>query len=259
LDPSSGAGVTADLKVFAAHGLYGVAAITALTVQSTQGVRRTEPVEPTVLEETLNCLAEDFKIAGVKIGMLATGENVAVVSRFLRDSGISREKIVLDPVIRSSSGRELLDQAGLERLAAEILPLVGWVTPNVDELGALLRSESSGSREVVASATRLQESFPHLNVVATGGDADPPNDFLLSAGGSGHWIEGTRIETRATHGTGCTFSSALLAALLNGSNALESVNAAKHYVEEAMLAAYEVGKGYGPLHHLYMLDRNDKP
>src|SRR5271170_2900562 len=108
-DPSSGAGITADLKVFAAHRLYGLAAITALTIQSTQGVRRSHAVSPGFLAETLNCLAEDVEISGVKIGMLATADIVDAVAGFIAEVGIARERIVLDPIIRSSSGRTLLD------------------------------------------------------------------------------------------------------------------------------------------------------
>jgi hypothetical protein len=120
-DPSSGAGITADLQVFADHSVTGVSAVTALTVQSTKGVRRIEPVRGMLLRETLDCLGEDGPIAGVKIGMLATAEVVGVVAEFLRGAGISRERVVLDPVIRASSGAELLSAEGVERLVAELL------------------------------------------------------------------------------------------------------------------------------------------
>ncbi len=253
-DPSSGAGVTADLKVFAAHRLYGVSAVTALTVQSTQGVRRTAPVPPDVLEDTLTCLAEDVEIAGVKIGMLATAGNVSVVSLFLESSGIPRERVVLDPIIRSSSGKDLLDGEGLRLLREELLHRVGWVTPNREELAALVASPVSGSAEVPKGAARLQASYPGLNVVVTGGDANPPDDFLKTADGKEQWLSGERIETTATHGTGCTFSSALLAALMDGKREAAGVKAAKDYVTEAMRAAYRIGRGAGPLHHLYQLD-----
>lgn len=252
-DPSSGAGVTADLKVFAAHRLYGVAAITALTVQSTVGVRRTEPVAPQLLAEMLDCLAEDLQIAGVKIGMLATAGNVQAVSRFLAAAGIARERIVLDPVIRSSSGRELLDRDGLDRLREELLGHVGWITPNVAELAALTGQPVPDSEEVPQAAAELQ-SGTSLNVVVTGGDSKPPNDFLRTAGGAEDWLTGEWIETTATHGTGCTFSSALLAALIEGKIGAAAVRAAKDYVQTAMREAYKVGTGRGPLHHLYQFD-----
>lgn len=284
-DPSSGAGIAADLKVFAAHRMYGVSAITALTVQSTQGVRRTEPVSPEILEETLQCLAEDVEIEGVKIGMLGTADNVTVVTRFLDNNGLPPERVVLDPVIRSSSGKELLDRNGLDLLRAELLPRVGWVTPNVQELAVLLGRLVSGTSEIPRGAADLQSQnaalrsgqnspaapdsglgrapAPHfglkephsgLNIVVTCGESDPPNDFLRSVAGEEFWFPGERIETSATHGTGCTFSSALLSALVAGENAADAVKAAKNYVTLAMRKAYRIGKGNGPLHHLFDLE-----
>lgn len=250
-DPSSGAGITADLKVFAAHHFYGVSAITALTVQSTLGVYRTEPVRPEILDETLACLAEDVRIEGVKIGMLATAGNVAAVRRFLAGSGLPRERVVLDPVLRSSSGRELLDWQGLDALRGELLAQVGWVTPNIGELALLISQPGLSVATVPEAAAELQAEHTGLNVTVTGGDSNPPNDFLRTVDGTEHWFPGEWIKTTATHGTGCTFSSALLAALVEGRTEVEAVRAAKTYVEKAMRAAYQVGKGKGPLHHLF--------
>src|SRR5277367_551787 len=138
-DPSSGAGVTADLMVFAAHGLFGVSCVTGLTVQSTVGVRAVVPVSVGVVHETLDCLQSDLPLAGIKIGMLATAANVAMVADFLemlRDEK-RRVPVVLDPVVRSSSGKELLDKEGVAVLRERLLPVVDWVTPNLEELGVL--------------------------------------------------------------------------------------------------------------------------
>lgn len=254
-DPSSGAGITADLKVFAAHRLFGIAAITALTVQSTQGVRRVEPVSPEILRQTLECLADDLVPAGIKIGMLGTEDAVRVVGDFLANSGISQARVVLDPVLRSSSGRELLSETGVQRLKRDLLPRVGWLTPNVAEL-AIMADTPVPSREAVPeAATRLAARYPGLNLVVTGGHLDPPDDFFRAAAdGSEHWLPGHRIHTRATHGTGCAFSSALLAHLLTGDAPEKAVAGAKAYIAEAMLSAQPIGKGRGPLHHLYRLD-----
>jgi hydroxymethylpyrimidine/phosphomethylpyrimidine kinase len=253
-DPSSGAGVSADLKVFAAHGIYGLAAITALTVQSTQGVRRVEAVSPEVLAETLDCLADDVKISGIKIGMLATGEEVETVAGFLAQSGIPPEKVVLDPVLRSSSGLELLSNEGLSLMKNRLLPLVGWLTPNINELAVLAERPVSGREAVPEAATCLAGQHPGLNIVATGGHLDSPDDFLRTADGKEQWFPGRRIKTTSTHGTGCAFSSALLANLIYGTAPVAAVSAAKTYIMEAMRAARPVGKGNGPLHHLYRLD-----
>ena len=255
-DPSSGAGITADLKVLAAHGVYGVAAITALTVQSTQGVRRVEPVWDRVLRDTLECLAEDVvggyaQFAGVKIGMLGSAANVRALVGFLRKAKIPRERVVLDPVLRSSSGADLLDPVGVGVLRDDLLELAGWVTPNVDELGALV-GEPAGKTvpnrdRVPELARRLTATAPGLNVVVTGGHLDPPDDFLLTAEGNVTWFLGTRIETTSTHGTGCVFSSALLCRLLAGDGPVEAVRGAKDFVRRALETAVPVGKGRGPV------------
>ena len=253
-DPSSGAGVTADLKVFAAHGIYGLAAITALTVQSTQGVRRVEPISPEILRQTLDCLAEDVEISGIKIGMLGNDGLVNAVSCFLAESGIPSGRIVLDPIISSTSGRKLLSEEGLNRLRSALLPIVGWVTPNRDELAILAETPVPGREAVPEAAARLAAKYPALNVVVTGGHLDAPDDFLRTADGITRWFPGQRIQTTATHGTGCAFSSALLARLLAGDPPNEAVAGAKAYVTEAMKAAKPIGRGRGPLHHLYRLD-----
>jgi hydroxymethylpyrimidine/phosphomethylpyrimidine kinase len=254
-DPSSGAGITADLKVFAAHRLYGLSAITALTVQSTQGVRRVEPVDPKLLAETLACLADDGPIAGVKVGMLGSAGVVRTVADFLADLNLDRDLVVVDPVIRSSSGRALLDPEGTRLLREELLPLAGWTTPNADELAVLTGREVATHEQSATAARQLVREIPGLNVVATGGHLEPPNDLLVTADGVEESFAGERIETKATHGTGCAFSSALLAALVTGAGPIQAVSSAKAYVAEAMKAAYPVGKGHGPLHHLFQFDR----
>jgi hydroxymethylpyrimidine/phosphomethylpyrimidine kinase len=257
-DPSAGAGIGADLKVFAAHRLYGVAAITAMTVQSTQRVKRVEAVDPVLLRDSLQCLLEDIPVVGVKIGMLATRRNVEVVAEELRRWKIPRARVVLDPVLRSSSGRGLLDAGGLEAIQGQLLQEVGWVTPNTEELGILGHCETCGLTAVSEGARRLAEAVAklgnaELNVVVTGGHLQRPDDFLRTSGGVDHWFAGERIATRATHGTGCTFSSALLCRLVAGDAAEVAVCGAKAYVRAAMEAAYPMGKGQGPLHHLYQL------
>ena len=249
-DPSSGAGITADLKVFAAHEVYGVAAITALTVQSTQGVRRVEPVGDRVLRDTLECLAEDVgagyaQFAGMKIGMLGSAANVRALVSFLRAAGIPRERVVLDPVLRSSSGAELLEPVGVGVLRDDLLELVGWVTPNVDELGILTREPVARREQVQELAARL--AAPGLNVVVTGGHLDPPDDFLRTATGRVTWFPGARVETTSTHGTGCVFSSALLCRLIAGDGAEDAVRVAKEFVRRALESATPVGRGKGPV------------
>lgn len=252
-DPSSGAGITADLKVFAAHHAFGLAAITALTVQSTRGVLSVDPLSADSVRQTLDCLAEDLPISGVKIGMLANAPVVGVVTDFLENSGIPATKIVLDPVLKSSSGHPLLSLDGVNLLKQKLLPRVGWVTPNIDELEVLADVQIRDRDHIPEAAASLAAHFPGLNIVVTGGHLDPPDDFLRTSEGVAHWFSGERIQTRFTHGTGCAFSSALLARLVAGDSAPQAVAAAKSYVAGAMLAAVPIGSGRGPLNHLYKL------
>jgi hydroxymethylpyrimidine/phosphomethylpyrimidine kinase len=257
-DPSSGAGITADLKVFPAHNIYGMACITALTVQSTLGVRRVEAVAAGTIRETLACLREDVTFSGVKIGMLATAEAVSEVAAFLADAGIDRQRVVLDPVLRSSSGNELLSADGVNRLRSELLMHVGWITPNIDELAVLTGIEVSAKSAIPVAAASLRTMADaagnsDLHVLVTGGHLDRPDDFLLTPDGRHCWLKGERVETQSTHGTGCAFSSALLCQLIAGQKPQEAAAEAKAYVAAALKAAYPVGRGRGPMHHLFRL------
>lgn len=229
-DPSSGAGVTADLQTFWNHGLDGISAITALTVQSTAGVRAVEPLPADLLRRTLECLAEDHPPAGVKIGMLATAELVREVAAFLRRSAVPRERVVLDPVLRSTSGAELLDREGVDALRTDLLPQVGWMTPNLNELAALTGVAIPDRSGIPPLARKLAALASGVNVVVTGGHLDPPDDFLLTADGTEQWFPGRRVEAQGlhgTHGTGCAFSSALLSRLTLGDSPADAVAGAK--------------------------------
>ena len=256
-DPSSGAGMTADLMVFAAHGLFGTSCITSLTVQSTTGVQAAHPVRPETVRATLDCLQADLPVAGIKIGMLATAETVAAVADFLEHllQQPDRIPVVLDPVLRSSSGHELLYDDGIKILKDRLLPLVDWVTPNVEELGILTGKPVRERGDLPEAARLLQSSHERLNILATGGHLEPPDDFLLSSGGGTWWLPGVRIDSASTHGTGCALSSALLCGLVQGRSAYEAAIGAKLYVAEAIRTAPGLGQGRGPLNHLWTLGR----
>lgn len=251
-DPSSGAGVTADLAVFAAHGLYGTAAITALTVQSTIGVAAVEAVDPAWLLHTVEHVSADLPAAGVKIGMLGSDAVVRTVAKFLRLAP-SRVPVVLDPVLRSSSGQQLLDPKALRRLHTELLPIVAWITPNWEELSALTGLRVRKLEEANNAADALGKLHPALHIVVTGGDQDEPVDLLRMPGGAVQSFRGEHVETSSTHGTGCAFSSALLSRLVLGDPPAAAVAGAKAYVAEALRRAPGVGHGRGPLNLLWPL------
>jgi hydroxymethylpyrimidine/phosphomethylpyrimidine kinase len=260
-DPGSGAGVTADLKTFSAHDIYGVACISALTVQSTLGVRAVEPLSASLVRQTLDGLAEDVSLSGIKIGMLGSSAVAGEVASFLTAQAgkPARGRIVLDPVLRSTSGTPLIDPNGIRIVREELLHRVGWITPNTHELAILIGEESIGREQVPPAANRLKEIASlsgnrELNVVVTGGHLGRPDDFLLTAAGDEIWLQGKRIDTNSTHGTGCAFSSALLCQLISGLGSSDAVAAAKAYVTEALRSAYPVGKGKGPMNHLFRLD-----
>lgn len=252
-DPSSGAGVTADIKTIAAHECYGVSCITALTVQSTQGVRRVEVVDAAVVAESLRGLTSDMAVEAVHIGMLGDARIVAVVADFLTETRLPH--VVLDPILKSSSGADLLDAAGTRLLIERLLPLAELVTPNLDEAGALAGMAVTNLGEMRAAAARLH-SLGAANVVVTGGHLEKAIDllsFTTAHGVEAETFKAERLRSNSTHGTGCAFATALACHLAHGRGLPEAVLLAKVYVSAAIANAHPLGKGVGPLHHLYRM------
>lgn len=251
-DPSSGAGVTADLKTAAAHGCFGVGCVTALTIQSTQGVTRVEPVSGEMVTQTLEALAADVEISAVRIGMLGSREVTLAVAAFVETRRFRR--VVLDPILKASSGADLLDSGGVEVLRKRLLPLAEVVTPNLAEASALWGSPVVTITEMAVAAEGIQK-LGARNVLITGGHLDENTDILRTAAGGTHQILGLRVDSKATHGTGCALSTALACNLAKGMSVLEGAEAAKEYVRKAIQAAYPIGKGSGPMNHLFRLDQ----
>jgi hydroxymethylpyrimidine/phosphomethylpyrimidine kinase len=243
-DPSSGAGVTADIKTIAAHGCYGITCITALTVQSTRGVKRVDLVEGRVISDTLDQLMDDLDIAAVKIGMLGSAEAAKSVSAFLKRYPL--RPVVLDPIITSSSGTELISRDGLQVLKERILARACVITPNMDEAAALSGLNVTTAAEMQLAALRLHKMGAR-NVIITGGHIDPPNDFISREDGHTAVLKGHKVSGNSTHGTGCAFSTALACNLAHGHDLMEAAKAAKHYVETALRNAPGIGRGIGPI------------
>ncbi len=252
-DQSSGAGITADIKTIAAHGCYGVAAITALTVQSTAAVRRVEPVAAEVLTETLDELISDVKISAVRIGMLGSGRSVRAVAEFLAQNKL--ENIVLDPILRSSSGVELLDSAGAKLVKESLLALATVVTPNVDEASALTGLAVTNLDQMRAAAHKLHQ-LGSAAVVITGGHLDKAIDLLSFTSKTGvqqEVFKSARLRSNSTHGTGCAFATSIACHLGLGRGLPEAVLLAKAYVAATISNAHPLGHGTGPVHHLYRM------
>jgi hydroxymethylpyrimidine/phosphomethylpyrimidine kinase len=264
-DPSSGAGITADIKTIAAHECYGVSCITALTVQSTQGVRRVEVVNPKIVAETLQELVSDLPIEAVHIGMLGNAQVVEVVADFLAQAhpgqAFPRQSrlphVVLDPVLKSSSGADLLDAAGTGVLLERLVPLAEVITPNLDEAAVLTGLEVTNLDQMHAAAARLHD-LGAANVVITGGHLEKPTDLLSFTTAHARETEifkADRQRSNSTHGTGCAFATALACHLAHSRGLPEAVLLSKVYVLAAMAAAHPLGKGIGPLHHLYRMSQ----
>src|SRR5579864_1912121 len=242
-DPCSGAGITADIKTIAAHNCYALSCITALTVQSTNGVVAVQPVTAKLVRDTLQELARDFDIAAIRIGMLGSGEIVAVVAEFLK--GAKPRNVVLDPVFKSSSGAALLERKAIEELRKLLLPLSTVITPNAEEATAMTGLPVNTVAEMKVAANRLHE-FGARQVVVTGGDASNGHSSkaidLLSIANNGG-VERTeyaseRLRSRSTHGTGCAFASSLAANLALGKQLPDAVVLTKAYVKKAIASAH---------------------
>ena len=258
-DPSSGAGTLADIKTLAAHGCYGIGCVTALTVQSTAGVKRVEPVAAKLVRETLHELAADLPIAAARIGMLGSAEVLEAVAEFLSAGRIPF--VVLDPVLQSSSGADLIDKMGAERMPKLLFPHSTVITPNIDEAARLTGLPVSNVAEMKAAARKLHE-MGAKNVVITGGHLERPVDLLSVNGPEGceqSEFASERLRSTATHGTGCAFSTAVAANLALGKQLSDAVVLAKAFVTKAIARAYPLGRGAGPIHHLFRMEEQPRP
>jgi hydroxymethylpyrimidine kinase/phosphomethylpyrimidine kinase len=248
-DPSCGAGVAADLKTFAAHGCYGIAAITSLTVQNSQKVEAVHNTPSAELREQLEVLVTDCEIAAVKVGMLGNRGNAVVVAEFL--DAHKFPFVVHDPVMKSSTGTELLDAGGVNYIIAELLKRSSVITPNVPEAEILTGMTIKDEADMEAAARKIVEMGARAAIVK-GGHTEKATDVLFS-GNEVHFLSGERVKVENMHGTGCTFASALTAQLAAGRPLYEALTLAKTYVVKAMEKAYPVGKGRVPLDHFYRM------
>jgi len=253
-DSGGGAGIQADLRTFAAHGLHGASAITAVTAQNTVSVVDYVALEPRMVVAQIDAVASDMTVSAVKTGMLANRLIVEAVAEVLARRRLPH--LVVDPVMVAKSGDRLLD-AGAEAEAAyleRLFPLAEIVTPNLAEAEALLRRRVRSVEEMGRAARDLRALGPRAVLVKGGHlDGDPVDVFF--DGERMEELPGPRIATRHTHGTGCTLSAAIAARLALDEDLREAVRGAKAYLTEALRGAYALGRGAGPVDHLHPLTR----
>ena len=249
-DSSGGAGIQADLKTFAALGVYGTSAITAITAQNTKGVDKVQILLPDMIEAQVQAIVSDMFVRATKVGMLGSFENVALVARMIDEGMI--EKVVVDPVMVSTSGDRLMN-LGVDKSYLELLlPRTFILTPNLTEAQTLIRAEISSVDELTEAAFALCSMGPRY-VFVKGGHLDTAESIdILCDGRTAHQLKGRKIATENTHGTGCTLSSAIAASLAKGQDVLTAVKNAKIYVTKSIEGGsyWAIGKGNGPLDHL---------
>ncbi|WP_319408131.1 bifunctional hydroxymethylpyrimidine kinase/phosphomethylpyrimidine kinase [uncultured Desulfosarcina sp.] len=253
-DSSGGAGIQADLKTFQALGVFGMSAVTAVTVQNTQKVYDIQEMRPQIVHDQIVCLFEDIAIHAVKIGMVASIPLVEAIARALNAID-PLPPVILDPVMISKSGYALLQPDARAALVRHLFPLARVVTPNLPEAEALL-GKTIADIDAMKTAAREISALGAKMVVVKGGHlgGGSATDVLFD-GADFRLLENRRIDTVNTHGTGCTFSSAIAAYMARGESFFDAVAQAKTYITGAIENAFALGKGCGPTHHFFDLYR----
>ena len=249
-DPSGGAGIQADLKTITVHGMFGMSAVTALTAQNTTGVFGVLEASPEFVAQQINCIFEDIRPDAVKIGMVSNAEIIRVIAERL--TFYKAENIVADPVMIATSGGKLLQDSAEEALIDELLPLAQLITPNIPEAEVLSGLKIHSATDMLIAAEKIKEKIKGAVLIKGGHFSENANDLLLS-GSEAVWFNNEHIENPNTHGTGCTLSSAVACGLADGYSIKESVRRAKEYITGAIADGLNLGRGSGPLNHMYRL------
>ena len=247
-DSSGGAGIQADIKTMSAHGVYAMTAVTALTAQNTTGVTDIMETTPAFLAAQLDAVFTDIYPDAVKIGMVSSAELIAVIAEKLTEYGAKH--IVVDPVMVATSGAPLLRPDAVEALRTKLLPLAEVATPNIPEAEILAEMTIASPADMEAAAQIISDRYGCAVLCKGGHDLNDAND-LLWRGGAARWFRGRRIDNPNTHGTGCTLSSAIASNLARGMELETAVDRAKAYISGALAAMLDLGKGRGPMNHLF--------
>ena len=248
-DSSGGAGIQADIKTFSANGVYGMSIITAITAQNTQGVFGIMDVTPEIIEKQIEVIFNDIEVGAIKIGMVSKIESIEAISNALRRVE-KLPQIVLDPVMISKSGFKLLSDDAKNTLIEKLIPISTLITPNLPEAEELLGREILTIEDMKKAACDIKK-LGAKNVLIKGGHLEGEATDILYDGENFTLFKEERINTKHTHGTGCTLSSAITANLSKGMNIVDSVIFGKEYITGAIKNGFELGKGVGPTHHFY--------
>ena len=248
-DSGGGAGIQADLKVMSAFGVYGCSVVTALTAQNTLGVQSTEPVSPEMVHGQLEVLSTDLPPAVIKTGMLGPAETCRILAEFLDTATVP---VVCDPVLKSTSGANLLDPEALDFLIHAIFPHVAVLTPNLPETQQIIGETGIGMED---AAERILETGVRSVLIKGGHDEGNEARDYWTDGTQSLWLSSPRIETRATHGTGCILSAAIASAIALGQSIPDAVVSAKSFLNQCLRSPANLGTGHGPM--VIMPFRND--
>ncbi|KOF56745.1 MULTISPECIES: bifunctional hydroxymethylpyrimidine kinase/phosphomethylpyrimidine kinase [Clostridium] len=249
-DSSGGAGIQADLKTFSAHGVFGMSVIAAVTAQNTKEVIDVQNISPDIIGKQIDAIFDDIEVDAIKIGMISEIEGIKVVSERLRK--YKPQNVVLDPVMVSKSGYSLMNPNSVETLIKELIPIVSVVTPNIPEaeIIASIKIKTMGDME---KAAKIMYNMGPKNVLVKGGHLTGDATDVLYDGKEFVYLENQRINTKNTHGTGCTLSSSIASNLALGMNIKEAVKNAKKYITTAIEHSLAIGHGSGPTNHFYEL------
>jgi hydroxymethylpyrimidine/phosphomethylpyrimidine kinase len=258
-DSGGGAGIQADLKTFAARGVFGMSVLTALTAQNTVGVQGVFEVPPAFVAQQIDSVVGDIGVDAVKTGMLSSAPIIAAIAAKIREHGLA--PLVVDPVMVAKGGDPLLRADARDALIQQLLPLATVVTPNLHEARVICGFESSTLEEMRRAAQAIHALGPR-NVVVKGGHLPGTSDAvdILYDGQSFREFRAPRIETKNNHGTGCTFASAIAAELAKGHGVAEAVDIAKDYLTQVLRVSVnlQIGHGHGPMNHMVLLIKEDK-
>ena len=253
-DSIGGAGIQADLKTIEAHKIYGMSAITCVTAQNTLGVLGITELDPEFVASQIDCVFTDIRPDAVKIGMVGSADIAAAIADTLEK--YQAKNIVVDPVMVASTGAVLMADDAVDVIVNRLLPLATVVTPNIPEAEVLAQMDITGQHDMVEAAHEVAQLAPGAAVLVKGGHAvEGANDLLLTEHGREVWLKHRRINTPNTHGTGCTLSSAIACGLARDYDVQASIAQAKAYLTGALEKDPQLGKGVGPLNHIWNLHR----